>query len=471
MKGSRYPKIALAVALVAILIAGIVAVNGMVDTANRTRITAYFVNTNGLFVGDEVRILGVPVGKIDTIEPQPERAKVTFFVDDQYKVPANVNAVIMSPSLVPVRAIQLTPVYTGGPQMRDGAVIPQERTAVPVEFDDFRQQLQRLADTLQPTRPGGLSTLGSFIDTAASNLRGQGPSIRDTVIKLSQAFSALGDKSTDLFSTFKNLSILVSALQSSQDLLRQLNGNLAAVTGLLSNDPDEVGNAVTSINGVVGDLKSFLAENRETLGTTSDKLASVTQLLADNTDQIKELLHVAPNSFQNFLNIYQPAQGTLTGALAINNFANPIQFLCGAVQAASRLGAEQSAKLCAQYLAPIIKNRQFNFPPLGENLFVGATARPNEITYSEDWLRPDYIPPPATSDGAPPPPTAPLPPAGNVFTNFAEGAAGQSVDAPYVPSVPPPPPGPVDQSLPAAPSSTNPAEGLPGMMVPPGGGS
>jgi phospholipid/cholesterol/gamma-HCH transport system substrate-binding protein len=396
---------------------------------------------------------------------------VTFFVDDKYKVPANVNAVIMSPSLVPVRAIQLTPVYTGGPAMRDGAVIPQERTAVPVEFDDFRQQLQRLADTLQPTRPGGLSTLGSFIDTAANNLRGQGPSIRDTVIKLSQAFSALGDKSTDLFSTFKNLSILVSALQSSQDLLRQLNGNLAAVTGLLSNDPDEVGNAVTSINGVVGDLKSFLAENRETLGTTSDKLASVTQLLADNTDQIKQLLHVAPNSFQNFLNIYQPAQGTLTGALAINNFANPIQFLCGAVQAASRLGAEQSAKLCAQYLAPIIKNRQFNFPPLGENLFVGATARPNEITYSEDWLRPDYIPPPATSDGAPPAPTAPLPPAGNVFTNFAEGAAGQSVDAPYVPSVPPPPPGPVDQSLPAAPASTNPAEGLPGMMVPPGGGS
>jgi phospholipid/cholesterol/gamma-HCH transport system substrate-binding protein len=471
MKRSRLPKILLAVALVAILIAGIVVVYGGADTVNRTRITAYFANTNGLFVGDEVRILGVPVGKIDTIEPQPERAKVTFFVDDKYKVPANVNAVIMSPSLVPVRAIQLTPAYTGGPQMRDGAVIPQERTAVPVEFDDFRQQLQRLADMLQPTRPGGVSTLGSFIDTAANNLRGQGPSIRDTVIKLSQAFSALGDKSTDLFSTFKNLSILVSALQSSQDLLRQLNGNLASVTGLLSNDPDEIGNAVTSINGVVGDLKSFLAENRETFGTTSDKLASVTQLLADNIPQIKQLLHIAPNSFQNFLNIYQPAQGTLTGALAINNFANPIQFLCGAVQAASRLGAEQSAKLCAQYLAPIIKNRQFNFPPLGENLFVGATARPNEITYSEDWLRPDYIPPPATSDGAPPPPSAPLPPAGSVFNAFGEGAGGQSVDAPFVPSVPPPPPGPVDQSLPAAPVSTNPAQGLPGMMVPPGGGS
>ena len=67
------------------------------------------------------------------------------------------------------------------------------------------------------------------------------------------------------------------------------------------------------------------------------------------------------------------------------------------MQAASRLGAEQSAKLCVQYLAPIIKNRQYNFLPLGENLFVGADARPNEVTYSEDWLRPDYVPPPAAT--------------------------------------------------------------------------
>ena len=81
---------------------------------------------------------------------------------------------------------------------------------------------------------------------------------------------------------------------------------------------------------------------------------------------------MAPTTLQNYVNIYQPAQGAASGVLAINNFANPITFLCGAIQAASRLGAEQSAKLCVQYLAPIIKNRQYNFPPLGQNLFVGA---------------------------------------------------------------------------------------------------
>jgi phospholipid/cholesterol/gamma-HCH transport system substrate-binding protein len=468
MKNPRYARIGLAAVLAVVLIAGIVVVNGAAGTVGQTKIVGYFANSNGLFPGDKVWVLGVPVGKVETIEPQPDRAKITFYVDDKYKIPADAKAVILSPSLVSSRAIQLVPAYTGGPEMKTDTVIPQERTAVPVEFDDLREQLKRLADTLQPTTPGGVSTLGAFVSTAANNLRGQGANIRDTVIKLSQAFSALGDHSKDLFSTIKNISILVSALESSQELLRQLNGNLASVTGVLANGPNEVGNAITSINDVVGDVQSFVANNKDSLGTTSDELAKITTTLNESIPEIKQLLHVAPNAFQNFLNIYQPAQGALTGALAINQFSNPIEFICGAIQAASRLGAEQSSKLCVQYLAPIIKNRQFNFPPLGENLFVGAAARPNEITYSEDWMRPDYIPPPA---GSPPGPGGALPPAGAPFTEFGEPAGNPPPDPPYVPGTPPPPGGPVNQLAPAAPVSTNPADGLPGLMVSPGGAS
>src|SRR5277367_2042275 len=375
----RNTKRGLAAVLAVVLLAGVVILTRSVDRTNRTTLTAYFANTKGMFVGDEVRVLGVAVGKVERIEPQAERVKVSFWYDAKYKVPADAKAVILSPSLVTSRAIQLTPAYTSGPAMHSGAIIPLQRTAVPVEFDDLRRQLEKLTDSLQPSQPGGISTLGTFINTAADNLRGQGANVRDTLIKLSQAFSALGDHSSDLFSTVKNLSILVSALSSSRDLMEQLNQNLAAVTGLLSNGPDQLGDAVRSINDVVGDVRSFAADNRDAIGTTSDKLASVTKALVDSEDDIKQTLHLTPNTLGNFVNIYQPAQATLAGALAFNNFASPISFLCGAIQAASRLGAEQSAKLCVQYLAPIIKNRQYNFPPVGENLFVGARARPNEI--------------------------------------------------------------------------------------------
>jgi phospholipid/cholesterol/gamma-HCH transport system substrate-binding protein len=439
----------LAAALVVVMIAGVIVAIRASGQGARTMVVGYFANSTGVFAGDDVRILGVPVGKIVKIEPQPERVKVWFWFDPKFKVPADVKAVILSPQLVTGRAIQLTPAYASGPTLQNGAEIPENRTAVPVEWDDIRDQLQRLNQLLQPTKPGGVSTLGEFINTSADNLRGQGATIRDTIIKLSQTLSALGDHSKDIFGTFKNLSTLVSALHDSTDLLEQLNRNLASVTGLLADDPNKVGQMVGDLHGVVGDLQSFAADNREPLGTTSDKLSSITTALVESLDDVKQALHVGPGALQNFSNIFEPANGSFTGALAVNNFANPIAFICGAIQAASRLGAEQSSKLCAQYLAPIVKNREYNWPPLGFDLFVGAQARPNEVTYSEDWMRPDYVPPgPPASPGSGPPLAAEAP--APVAPLAAEASPGNEPSPATV--------------------STDPAAGLPGMMVSPGGG-
>jgi phospholipid/cholesterol/gamma-HCH transport system substrate-binding protein len=435
-------RIGAALALILALCAATVAVYGFWGRPiGKTRLTAYFDNSNGIFVGDEIRILGVPVGAIDAIEPQPQRAKISFWVDSTYKVPAEAKAVILAPQLVTARAIQLTPAYVSGPAMRSGDVIPQPRTAVPVEWDDLRRQLEKLTDSLQPTQPGGVSSLGAFINTTADNERGQGTSIRDTILKMSQAFSALGDHSTDIFSTVKNLSILVAALQSSTDLMAQLNRNLAAVSAALADDPDEVGQAVADLNSAVGNVRSFVAENREALATSSNRLTSVSTALVASLDDIKQALHLIPDAAQNLANIYQPAQATLTSVLAMNNFSNPIEFLCGAIQAASRMDAEQSSKLCVQYLAPIIKNRQYNFLPLAQNLLVGAMARPNEITYSQDWMRPDHVPASSPPPGDVVPPTASL----------------------AVPS--PAPPLPAEEPTP---QPTNPGDGLSGLMVPQG---
>ncbi len=416
---------ALAIILVLTLVGGLLL--RTVGHGNRVEVVGYFDNSTALFPGDDIRILGVPVGRVTAVEAQPDGVRIAFWFDRKHKVPADAVAAILSPMLVTGRAIQLTPVYSGGPTMRDGAVIPRSRTVVPVEWDQVRVQLRRLTDLLEPTAAGGVSTLGSFINTTADNLRGQGGNIRETILKLSKAMSALGDHSGDIVATFRNLSILITALRDSSDVLGQLNQNLAAVTGLLADDPTKIGAAFADMNSVIGDVKDFVEDTGDTIGTTTEKLASLSSALTDSLDDIKQTLHIAPTTVANFTNIYEASNGAFTGALAVNNFANPISFLCGAIQAASRLGAEQAAKLCVQYLAPIIKNRQYNFPPIGENFLVGPQARPNEVTYSEDWLRPDYVPHA---------PTAP---------------AGLPAEAEVV--------------------STDPATGLTGMMTPTGGGS
>ncbi|CAM2965053.1 MCE family protein [Mycobacterium intermedium] len=431
---------ATAVTLIATLVfASFLVGNKLWKHVDTNTYSAYFQNANGLFVGDEIRILGVAVGTVDKIEPLPTSSKVTFSVDKQYPIPADARAAILSPSLVTARAIQLVPAYSGGPTLAAGTSIPLSRTAVPVEWDDFRKQLKALTESLQPG-PDGVNSLGEFINATADNVRGEGETAHDTIIKLSEAISALGDHADDIFSTVRNLQLLVSALHSSSDLLASFNRNLASVTTVLSNSPNEVANALQGLDGALADVRGFLAENRESIGVTFDRLSSITTALNDSRADIKQILHVVPTVFQNFVNIYQPAQGAMSGIIALNNFADIQQWICSSIEAASRRGLDRVSKLCMQYVEPIIKNRIYNFLPFGLNPFVGPQARRNEITYSEDRLRPDYMPPE--------PPALPEPLAAPPEALPAEQTAATS-----------PAPGPV---------VVDPSLGLQGLMVPQG---
>ena len=295
-----------------------------------------------------------------------------------------------------------------------------------------------------------MNSVGEFINSAADNVRGKGDTARDTVLKLSEAISALGDHADDIFSTIRNLQLLVSALYSSSDLLASFNQNLASVTTLLTNTPNEIANAVKSLDGALTDLRDFLAENREAIGVTFDRFASITTALNDSRGDIKQILHIAPTVFQNFLNIYQPAQSAMTGIIALNNFADIPQWICSAIEAASRARLSRVSKLCLQYLNPIIKNRIYNYIPAGLNPFVGTQARPNEITYSEDWLRPGYAPPQATQTPDAPPP--------------ADGSQPAAAQQP----VPAEPPLPAESPAPPPNALTDATQVLQNLMLPVG---
>ena len=84
----------------------------------------------------------------------PNQAKLMLQVDRGVPIPADAKAVIVSQNLVSARYVQLTPAYRKtGPTMRDGAVIPVDRTAIPVEWDEVVSQLTRLATDLGPRVP------------------------------------------------------------------------------------------------------------------------------------------------------------------------------------------------------------------------------------------------------------------------------------------------------------------------------
>ena len=119
-----------AAVLAGALVAGGVLIYHAINHAKQ--VTAYFAESIGVYPGSTVRVLGVPVGTVDSVQPEGSRIKVTMTLSHGIAVPARVSAVVIAPSVVADRYIQLTPAYTTGPQVADGAVIPLARTAVPV---------------------------------------------------------------------------------------------------------------------------------------------------------------------------------------------------------------------------------------------------------------------------------------------------------------------------------------------------
>ncbi len=371
------------------LVAGIVGWNLYRKLTTNT-VVAYFPEVLALYPGDKIQIMGVQVGKIDSIEPAGDKMKVTFWYQNKFKVPANATASILNPSLVASRNIQLSPPYTGGPVMEDDAVIPIDRTQVPVEYDETRDSLNRILRDLGPTPEQPKGPFGDIIDSAADGFAGKGEQLNRTLNGLSEALFTLNEGRGDFFGVIKSLALFVNALYQSDQQFVALNDDLAAFTNAFTNTDREVATALQDLNQLLSTTRQFLDENAEVLTHDINNLSETTTaiLQPDPRNGLETALHVFPTLGANLMNIVSPVTGGVMGIPVINNFANPIQFVCSAIQAGSRLGYQESAEMCAQYLAPILDSIKFNFPPFGVNQFTSAMTLPKHIAYSEPRLQP-----------------------------------------------------------------------------------
>ncbi|BBY74348.1 mammalian cell entry protein [Mycolicibacterium parafortuitum] len=351
---------------------------------------AYFTQTLAIYPGDKVQIMGVQVGQIDKIEPAGDKMRVTFHYESKYKVPENATASILNPSLVASRTIQLSPPYTGGPVLEDGAVLDLDRTQVPVEYDDLRDSISRLLRDLGPTPEQPKGPFGDIIESAADGFAGKGKQFNETLNNLSEALFALNEGRGDFFSVIKSLALFVNALHESDQQFVSLNNNLAQFTNSFTNTDREVANAVQDLNELLTTTRGFIEENGEVLTHDVQNLADVTNALLqpEPLDGLETALHAYPNVAANLMNISSPNAGGIVSMPVISNFANPMQFLCSAIQAGSRLGYQESAELCAQYLGPILDSIKFNYLPFGANQLQTAMTLPKQIAYSEERLRP-----------------------------------------------------------------------------------
>ncbi|OLF05013.1 ABC transporter substrate-binding protein [Actinophytocola xinjiangensis] len=302
------------VAIVAVL--GVVTAGALwwiFSRGDALRVTAYFDRAVGVYSGSDVQVLGVRVGAVESVTPRGQQVEVVFSVDRDVAIAHDTAAVVVAPSVVSDRYVQLTDLARSGPLLADGAVIPRTRTATPVELDELYASLDTLVSALGPDGANSDGALSELLDTGAENLRGNGAAFNESVRNFAQAARTLSGSADDLFATVDELQKFTTMLAGNDRQILSVNTQLDQVWRTLSADREELSTALNTLGTALADIQAFIRDNRAAIKSNVDKLARTTQQLVDNRASIAEALDTIPLAVTNFYGAYDPASESLQG--------------------------------------------------------------------------------------------------------------------------------------------------------------
>jgi phospholipid/cholesterol/gamma-HCH transport system substrate-binding protein len=307
-------------------------------------LTAHFPRTISIYEGSDVRVLGVPVGTVDKVTPSGTDVVVTMHYDADVQVPDDAKAVIVAPSVVGDRFVQLTPVYDGGKVLADGATLAEDRTAVPLELDQIYSSIDDLTVALGPTGANKEGALTDLLETTAANFGGQGAKFNTTIKDFSKLSATLDNNKEELFGSARKLEGFIGTLATNDKTVRKFNDSLSQVSTMLSGERTELSEALGNLATALGEVSSFVKENRDALGRNISGLNRVSKVLVKRRGELDQILDSAPLALNNLALTYNPEAGTLDTNANLGEVVNqvtgdPSSFLCGIVGQADSSGA------------------------------------------------------------------------------------------------------------------------------------
>ncbi|MFE2281071.1 MCE family protein [Streptomyces sp. NPDC059454] len=317
---SRRRKVLTGLLALAVLAAGgLTAVR--VLSSDGTRLTAYFDRAVGIYAGSDLRILGVRVGEVESVRPQGTTVRVGLLLDEGVKVPEGARAVVVAPSVVADRYVQLTPAHSSGPALAEGAVLPAARNRTPVEIDQLYDSVTELGEALGPDGANSSGALSELLSTGAANLDGNGEAIGESIEEFGKAARTLDGSSGDLFGTLRSLQTFTTMLKEKDTGVRTAQERLDEVVGFFADNKDDLAGALEELGTALGRIKTFIEDNRGELKENVDRLVPLTRTLVEQRTSLAEALDVAPLAAGNVVDAYNPDTRTLDGRANLNEIS------------------------------------------------------------------------------------------------------------------------------------------------------
>ncbi|NYI45629.1 virulence factor Mce-like protein [Nocardioides aromaticivorans] len=323
--------------IVLLLLAGVVWM--FAGSNDAKRVTAYFPRTVSVYEGSDVRVLGVAIGQVEEVVPQGTQVKVVMTYDSDVDVPQDAQAVIVSPSVVGDRYIQLTPAFDDGDKvMADNTVIKVDKTAIPLELDQIYSSIDKLTVALGPEGANREGALTDLLEQTAKNFGGQGEEFHQTIEDFGKLSETLDNNKDELFDSAAQLEGFIKTLADNDQTVRSFNKSLGDVSGLLADERQELTTALSNLGTALDEVARFVKSNRAVLGRNIRDVNRVAKVLVRQRENLDEILDAGPLALTNLYHTYNPKDGTLDTNANIGNLvheltSDPEAVLCTLVSA------------------------------------------------------------------------------------------------------------------------------------------
>jgi phospholipid/cholesterol/gamma-HCH transport system substrate-binding protein len=252
------------------------------------KVTVELPETGGLYPRGNVTYRGAQVGTVKSVHLTGSGVAAELSLDSNVKIPADVEAEVHSVSSVGEQFVQLLPRSGNGPMLKDGDVIPADRTTVPTDINKV------LADTTRGLQAIPRENLRTVVDEAYVAVGGLGPE-RRRLVNGSTSLAIDARKNLDPLTTLIDQSKPVLDTQTeTAGSIEAWASNLASITTQLQNQDAAVAGILDKGPGAADEVRALFDRVRPTLPIVLANLVSLGEVAVTYQPSLEQLLVLLP---------------------------------------------------------------------------------------------------------------------------------------------------------------------------------
>jgi phospholipid/cholesterol/gamma-HCH transport system substrate-binding protein len=255
-------------------------------------IAAEFETSPGLRAGYEVTYFGVHAGSVGRVAIDDDHVRVVLKIDRHLELPARLDGAVRRKSAVGEPYVDLTPTGgadPGGPRLREGAVIPRERTTTPLAYSEVFDAVDDLVTAVPD------DDLERFVHSLAAGFEGRAGDIRSAIVGADRLTTDLVADAPLLDALASDLTTLTHTIAEHTDSLGQGWDNLAQLSATLADNRAHVAHLLTEGPTLVTQVQALLDRAGPDVGCIFDAAGSLWSSIDSpvKVDQFKQLLELS----------------------------------------------------------------------------------------------------------------------------------------------------------------------------------